>query len=179
MADVYPEKLAFTYWDNPILRKKTIDIEEKESQNTREFIEAMLEKLVEHDGLGLAANQVGSDRRICLVAFPRKGDFSEVKALINPRILGESEEVIENDEGCLSFPGLYLKINRPERIEVQAYIPGEGDVRFEAEGILARIICHEVDHLDGIVFIDRISKIRRSLIKRQLREIIENYGSKR
>jgi len=176
MSDYYPEELAFCYWGNPILRKKTIIVENPESPETSEFIAKMREKLAEHEGLGLAANQVNSDRRICLVAFPREDDYSVVRALINPEIIEIGEETEIAEEGCLSFPGIYRDIERPLTIKVQGYIPGEGETEFEAKGLLARIISHEVDHLNGVVFIDHLSQTTRSLLRKELRRIAEQYN---
>ncbi|RKZ29879.1 peptide deformylase [bacterium] len=176
MPDEYPEKLEFCYWGNPILRKKAVTVENPDSEDTAEFIRKMRKKLDEHDGLGLAANQVGCDRRVCLIAFPEKGGFSEIQPLINPKIIESGDEIERKEEGCLSFPGLYCEIDRPKSIKVTAYFPGEGEKTFEAFDILARIICHEVDHLNGILFIDHLSQMRRSLIKKELRQIADKYG---
>jgi len=177
MKDYYPEEITFCYWGNPILRKESSKIEDPESEELEEFIEKMKIALKEHNGLGLAGNQVNLDKRLALVTFPKEGEFSEIKALINPEILELSEETEIEEEGCLSFPKLYLKVQRPYRIKAKAYIHGEGETIIEAEGLLAREICHEVDHLDGIVFIDRISQMKRSLIKKDLREIAKKYSN--
>ncbi len=178
MADLFPEKLEFCYWGNPILRKKAIDVEDPESAETTEFIQEMREKLEEHDGLGLAAQQVGCDRKICLVCFPKKDDYSDVRALVNPEILEMSEETDIAEEGCLSFPKLYADVARSSKIRVRATIPGQGEIEFEAEGLLARILQHEIDHLNGVVFIDRISYTARSLMKKDLARIAKNFGKK-
>ena len=178
MTDSFPEKLEFCYWGNPILRKTAIPVQEPESDETTDFIAKMREKLFEHDGLGLAANQVGCDRKICLVAFPKENDFSDIRALINPEIIEKSEKTHIAEEGCLSFPKIYRDIERPVSIKVSAFIQGKGEVVFEANDLLARIICHEVDHLNGVVFIDHLSQMKRSLLKKQLRQIAEKYSKK-
>lgn len=176
MIDIYPDELKFCYWGNPILRKKAIDIVDPNSAELASFIEKFLMKLEEHNGAGLSANQVGCDRNLCLVCFPRKDDYSEPKVLINPRIVQKSKELVVNEEGCLSFPKLYLDISRPEWIDVEAYIYGEGNVAFRAEKTLARIICHEVDHLNGVLFIDHISQLKRTLIKKELKKISQEFN---
>jgi len=176
MPDRFPKELKFCYWGNPIIRKKTIEIENPESEETGRFVEKMMGKLKEHDGLGLAANQVNCDRRICLVTFLKKDDYSHVEALINPHIIEQSGEIVINEEGCLSFPKLYLQIPRREHIKVRAYIHGKGNVEFEADGLMATIILHETDHLDGVVFIDHLSQLRRTMIRKELRRIAKEYN---
>ncbi len=173
MSDKFPEKLKFCYWGNPILREKAVKVENPESPETQEFIEKMRLILEEHDGLGLAANQVNCNRRVCLAAFPKEGEYPEMKVLINPVILEKSKKTVRREEGCLSFPGIYKDIDRPGKIKVKAYITGEGERIFEAEELLARIICHEVDHLNGVVFIDHLSYLSRSLLKKELKRIAE------
>ncbi len=176
MPDEYPKELSFCYWGNPILRERTVEIEDPESKELREFIRKMRAKLEEHNGLGLAANQVNCNRRICLVTFLKNNEFSDTRVLINPEIIEKSEESEVSEEGCLSFPELYKNISRPKKIKVKAYIPGEGETVFEVEDITARVICHEVDHLNGIVFIDHLSQTQRSLIKKELKRIAKEYN---
>lgn len=178
MADIYPEILEFCYWGNPILRKKGIQVEDPESVETANYIEKMRDKLEEHDGLGLAAQQVNCDRRICLVSFPKEDDFSDIRALINPEIIESSEETETAEEGCLSFPKIYQEITRPYRIKVRAYFHGEGEKVIKAEGLLARILQHEIDHLNGVVFIDHLSYSARSMLKKDLKRIAEEYNKK-
>ena len=176
MADEYPEELTFCYYGNPILRKKTIEVEDPESDETVRFVERMMERLQEKSGLGLAANQVNCDRRICLVTFPKKDDYSDVKALINPHIIEQSGDIVVHEEGCLSFPDMYLQIPRREKARVRAYIHGEGEVEFEADGLLAEIVLHETDHLDGVLFIDHLSQVRRAMLRKELRRISREYN---
>ncbi len=178
MPDIYPEILEFCYWGNPILRRKGVEVENPESAETAEYIEKMREKLKEHDGLGLAAQQVDCDRKICLVSFPKENDYSDVRALVNPEIIEQSEETRTAEEGCLSFPKLYIDVERPYRVKVKAYFPGEGVRTFEAEGLLARILQHEIDHLNGVVFIDHLSFSARSLLKKDLKLISKEYNRK-
>ncbi len=176
MPDEFPAELKFCYWGNPILRKMAIAVENPESEETNDFIQRMREKLKEHDGLGLAANQVGCDRRVCLVAFPKEDDYSEIKALINPEIIESSDEKAIYEEGCLSFPALWLKIERPYKVKVRAFIHGEGEAEFEAEGTLAEVLSHEIDHLNGVVFIDHLPQIRRVLLSKELKRIAMEHN---
>ena len=176
MADDYPDKLDFCYWGNSILRHKADRVLQPDSEETADFIERMKERLTDHDGLGLAANQVSSEKNLCLVMLPGEDGFSEPVALVNPEILEKSEETELREEGCLSFPEIYVPIERPKRIKVRAHIPGEGEKEIEAEGIGARVICHEVDHLNGIVIIDHISYSKRSMLKKKLREIASKHN---
>jgi peptide deformylase len=172
MADLFPKELSFCYWGNPLLRKRCIPVENPGLPELIAFIKEMKSLLIAKNGLGLAANQVGCDRRVCLISFPKEDDYSEIKALVNPVIFEASKESIIAEEGCLSFPKLYEDVSRPKLIKVKAFIPGEGEVCFEASGILAREICHELDHLDGVVFIDRLSQLKRTLLKKELDRIM-------
>jgi peptide deformylase len=171
MADVFPKKPFFCFWGNPILRKRCSPVEDTELPELLSFIEEMKKILREKNGLGLAANQVGCDKRVCLISFPKEDDYNEVKALVNPVIVESSKEQVISEEGCLSFPKLYEDVSRPKLVKVKAYIPGEGERILDVEDVVAREVCHELDHLDGVVFIDRLSHLRRALIKKELDKI--------
>ena len=137
-----------TYPDK-ILRQKTRPID-RVDETTKKLIDDMIETLYVKRGAGLAANQVGEVKRIAVVDA---GDG--VKVLINPEILSRQGSIIST-EGCLSFPGIELKIKRPTEIEV-AYLNQRGESKKnKASDLLARVICHELDHLDGQTMLDRV-----------------------
>ncbi|MDR3264421.1 MAG: peptide deformylase, partial [Synergistaceae bacterium] len=115
-----------------------------------------------HDGVGLAAPQVGVSRRIALVSF--EGAFY---ALINPVLL-EQEGEQEGEEGCLSFPGIYANVKRPAKIRVAARDVAGDECVYEAEGFLARAFLHEIDHLDGKLFIEYLSNLKRGMIRKKM-----------
>ena len=114
---------------------------------------------MKHDhGIGLAAPQVGLSKRIFVVDI--EGDKPRV--FINPEIVETSLEMSDYEEGCLSFPGLYFNVKRPESLRIQAWNEKGRPFTIEADGLLARVILHENDHLDGKLFIDRVTPLRRS-----------------
>jgi len=149
-------------YPDPILRKKTEEVKEI-TPEIKKLIEDMKETMINGDGAGLAAPQVGVLKRIIIVDAG-KGPL----AFINPKIIRKSKETQTIEEGCLSFPGFFLKIKRAREAEIEAE-NGKGEkTHFKANGIFATIFQHEVDHLDGILFIDRISFWQRYRIKDKL-----------
>jgi peptide deformylase len=129
------------------------------------LISDMLETMYAADGVGLAAPQVGVNARVMVVDAREEG--STPLALVNPVIVERSEETERGEEGCLSIPGVTDIVERSSRIVVEGFERDGRGRRFEAEGLLARILQHEVDHLDGVLFFDRLSPLkRRMLLKR-------------
>lgn len=146
---------------DPVLRRTAQPVAEL-TADTRSLIADLFETMYAEDGVGLAAPQVGVGDRV-IVVDPRQEDVKPL-ALVNPVILERSSEVDRAEEGCLSIPGLQEIVERPMRITI-AGLDGEGAaVRLSAEGFLARVLQHEVDHLDGVLFIDRVSPLKRKLL---------------
>jgi peptide deformylase len=143
--------LEIKKYPDPILKKKCDEVKEI-TPEIRELVFNMIKIMRKNRGIGLAAPQVGVLKRIIIVETK---DGS--KEFINPEILKKSKEVIVDVEGCLSFPGLYLKIKRAREIEVRAKNIEGKDLEIQAQGVLARIFQHEIDHLDGILFIDKLN----------------------
>lgn len=127
------------------------------------LIKDMIEFMIESNGVGLAAPQIGVSQRFLVVAF----DDMEPMALINPEIIETSVEENVYEEGCLSIPGMYAKVTRPERVKIQAWNERGRPFTIDAEGMLATVIQHEIDHLNGILFIDHLKdKAKDKLIKK-------------
>ena len=137
-----------------ILRKKSAPIEEIDD-NLLELIDAMTEKMFSSDGIGLAAPQIGLNIRLIIVNFGREGE-DDARAMINPEITWTSEEVWELEEGCLSLPGIIAPVVRPLAIKVVYFNERGEELELECDEMLARCILHEVDHLNGILFIDKV-----------------------
>ncbi len=154
-----------TYPDK-ILTRKTKRVVEFDAA-TKKLIDDMVETLYAKRGAGLAANQVGVSKQIIVVDESR-GE-GKVKILINPKIVRKKGAAIMA-EGCLSFPGLELEIKRPEKIEAEYLDKNGRQCELKAEQLLARIICHEVDHLDGKTMLDKLPLLKRLKLKRQLRK---------
>lgn len=137
-------------YPNKILDKKTKKVKKPLDEEIQKLIKEMKEAMEKADGAGLAAPQVGESLRICAIQYG-----GEVFAMINPKITSYSREKEIGEEGCLSFPGQFFPIKRSAKIKVR-YIDEEGkEMKKKVEGLLARIMQHEIDHLDGIVFIKR------------------------
>jgi len=161
--------LKIRKYGDPVLRDKAGRIEEINGEII-ELSRDMLETMYAYDGVGLAANQVGVLKRIIVVDINPKDPAYKPLILINPVIIeAEGEEVFE--EGCLSIPEITADVIRPDHILVRALSTDEREIEIEAEGILARALQHEIDHLDGVLFIDRVSFMRRQLLKGQLRKL--------
>ena len=118
-------------------------------------------------GLGIAAPQIGVNKRICVVDLSVGKDPSQVLVLVNPRVV-DAEGLVRDEEGCLSFPDIVEIVERPEAVAVEAY--AEKGVRRVLEGrdLLARAFCHEIDHLDSRLFIERMSSLKRGLVLRKV-----------
>jgi len=132
----------------------------------------MLETMRASSGVGLAANQLGDPRRLLVIDTSGGERPEDVIAACNPEVLEEDGEE-SDEEGCLSLPGIVLAVRRPARIRVRYRDPAGEERISEAEGLEARVWCHELDHINGRTILDRISSLKRSLLKRQIRKKIE------
>lgn len=156
-------------YGDPVLREKAEPVKEIDRE-TKNLVADMIAALQEANGLGLAAPQVGVCRRIFIADLSALDLAESMRVFINPEILETSGEVVL-EEGCLSFPGIYQKISRPEKVTIRA-TDLEGNLfEMEASGMMARTILHEYDHLDGKLFIDYLSTISRALMKGKLKKL--------
>ena len=137
-------------------------------EDVRSLMDDLVETMRAANGLGLAAPQVGVARRV-IVVDPAKGDAeSEPLRMASPEILWASDQPFTYEEGCLSLPDHFAEVTRPERIRVRFLDAGNGVRELDAEGVLAVCIQHEMDHLDGVLFVDHISGLKRNIILRKL-----------
>jgi peptide deformylase len=144
---------------NEALKQKSLPIKDITGE-TAETAAALLDLMHKGKGVGLAAPQVGLMRRIFVVHV--QGD--EPRVFINPSLLETSEKTVSYEEGCLSIPGVYAEVIRPETVKVQAWNEKGKAFTIEASGILARVILHEYDHLEGTLFIDRLPAQKRNYV---------------
>lgn len=160
---------------DPRLNKASEKVEVVDD-SIRKLCSDMLETMYANHGIGLAAVQVGVHKRIIVIdisnAAARYGDTDnasfEAMALINPEIIAESDEFSRYNEGCLSFPDQYSDVDRPADVTVR-YLDEQGNKQtLEAKGLLATCIQHEIDHVNGVVFVDHISKLKRDMIIKRL-----------
>src|SRR5882724_9807762 len=134
----------------------------------RRLMDDMLETMYVAPGIGLAAPQVGRAQRVIVADVTREGEEKQAFRMANPEILWRSDELATYNEGCLSLPEHYADVTRPAEIRVR-YIDHENEIRtLEAKGLLATVIQHEMDHLDGVLFVDHISPLKRNIILRKL-----------
>ncbi|MFC1539259.1 peptide deformylase [Candidatus Latescibacterota bacterium] len=161
-------------YGNPVLKNGTEKVSEFDSK-LNEIVNNMIDTMYRDNGIGLAAPQVGISKKIVVVDPTFGEDENALLCIINPEITETGDEC-ELEEGCLSVPGVFEFITRPEKIKV-TYQDVEGNEhQLEADGLLARVIQHEIDHLEGILFIDRLSTVKRNLLAKTLRSI-EEEGS--
>ena len=169
--------LNILHFPDPRLRTVAKPVEQVDN-SIRQLADDMLETMYAAPGIGLAATQVNSDKRIVVI------DISEEKnqplCLINPEIM-ELDGVEEMDEGCLSVPGVYERVQRAEKVRIRALDREGQPVDLQADGLLAVCIQHEIDHLDGKLFVDYLSQLKRTRIRKKLekeqRQHVENVAA--
>jgi len=138
--------------------------------SVQQLLDDLGESMYAHQGVGLAAPQIGVSRRAVVVDVAPRDEESQLIELVNPRVVEFSEETIDFEEGCLSLPDEAEMVTRPGRVVVEALDRRGKPFTVEAEGLLAVALQHEIDHLDGRLFIDYLSRLKRSLIDRRLRK---------
>lgn len=138
--------------------------------SVRKLMDDMLDSMYAANGIGLAAPQVGDSRRVIVVDVGREGDEREPMFLANPQIIGVAAEDRPHEEGCLSLPEHYAEVIRPDWVRVR-YLDRDNEIReINADGILSTCIQHEIDHLDGVLFVDHVSALKRNMILRKLQK---------
>lgn len=173
--------LPIYVYGEPILREKTADVE-KNTPDVQQLIDDMIETMYGASGIGLAAPQVGRRERIFVVDLtPFEEDLQkegvalppQPMVFVNPHVVEEGEEDCEYEEGCLSIPDLREEVIRPDQVSMRYLDRDFEPHELNAVGLLARVVQHEYDHLEGVLFIDRISPLRRRLLRRRLREMAQ------
>jgi peptide deformylase len=161
--------LEVCIFGNPVLRRKAGAVLAFD-EGLRRFAAGLVETMYAKDGVGLAAPQVGQSLRV--VAIDATGGEEPALVLVNPEITSFSEEVEDYEEGCLSVPDIRLDVRRPIRVSAKARDLNGKEHRLEnVEGLLARVLQHEIDHLDGILFVDRVSSEQRQLVDAKLKKL--------
>lgn len=162
--------LPIKIYGEDVLRKRSSEYENIDGKAV-EFFQNLKQTMLYAKGLGLAANQVGETLRAFAIDLSQFDVLAEPKVLVNPEIMENSSNIITAEEGCLSFPGLYQTIERPDKVTVKSLNLDGKEYYFEATGLVARVILHELDHLNGVLFIDKLTPAQRTLIKRKLTRI--------
>lgn len=157
--------LKITKYGNPVLRKKAEKVEEI-NEEILELLNSMAETMYDAPGVGLAGPQVGELKRLAVIDTE-----GVLKKVINPEILEFSDEMDIAEEGCLSIPGIYGNVERPNKVKVK-YLNEKGEeIIEELEGMPARAFQHETNHLDGILFVDKVSTLKKRLIAKKLMKL--------
>ena len=152
---------------DPILRKQSNDVKNVD-ESLQRLMDNMLETMYHAPGIGLAAPQVGILKRVIVIDLAKENETKKPLYIINPKILWKSEELISREEGCLSIPGHFAEVARPSKCKVQ-YLDYNGKTQIiNADDLLSTCIQHEVDHCDGILFIDYLSKLKKDMILKKL-----------
>ena len=157
---------------DPILRERAAEVEAFGGELPG-LVADMFVTMAAAEGAGLAAPQVGVGRRVIVVEVPgeEEGEEGARLALVNPVVVESGRARARESEGCLSVPGVHEIVSRPDRIVVEGMDPEGAPLRVEASGLLSRVLQHEVDHLDGVLFFDRISPLKRRMLLRKYRKL--------
>ena len=164
----YPER---------ILKQKAASIESIDA-HTQNLIDDMIETMRAARGVGLAANQIGVLKRLCVIDASTGEEKCPLIILINPLII-EKEGTVESDEGCLSIPGYTTSVKRAESVYVRGLNREGRTIEIEGTGLLSRALQHEIDHLDGLLIIDRMSPIKKEFFKRRYKKFLQEIESKK
>ena len=164
------ERPIVVYGD-PVLREKSREVENFDRE-LKDLVSDMTDTLHKANGLGLAAVQVGVLLRVFLVDLSAVEITEKLRVFVNPEII-KTEGEIEYEEGCLSFPGIYQKITRPSKVTVKAFDENGMPFEITIDGLAARAILHEFDHLEGKLFIDYLTPLTRTLLTGKLKKLVQ------
>ena len=155
---------------DPRLKQKSASVEGGVTDAHRALMDDMLETMYDAPGIGLAAIQIGEPLRIIVMDLAKEGDPKAPRYFVNPEILSASEELFTYEEGCLSVPDIYDDVERPARVKLR-YLNYDGtQIEEDAEGLYAVCIQHEMDHLEGVLFIDHLSRLKRDKALQKLKK---------
>ena len=161
--------LTIRKYGDPVLRKKAQNVAQIDHE-TRQVINDMIETLNNAQGVGLAATQVGILKRIMIIDLRKREKNGKLYRFVNPEFV-EKKGSVKADEGCLSFPGITAEIKRYAQVRVKALDEKGADVVVEGEGILARALQHEMDHLDGVMIVDRMGVMKKLALQARLNNL--------
>ncbi|WP_456401058.1 peptide deformylase [Persephonella sp.] len=153
-------------WPDKILKKKMDKVDFFSDEKLKEYIDVMFKKMYELEGVGLAANQIGIPYQIIVIDTTNREESEEEGkklVLINPEIIEKDGEVLST-EGCLSFPGVQIEIPRAEKVKVKAFDFDGNEINIETDGFLAIVLQHEIDHINGIPFINYLPPVKKRLV---------------
>ncbi len=158
-------------YPHPVLLKKAEPVTVFDEELTR-LVAEMHQIMIKADGVGLAAPQVAESKQLCIIDLSVGEDPDQLYILINPEFV-ETSGSQKGEEGCLSFPDIVTVVERPHYVKIRSHNLAGDLVEVEAEGFLARAFCHEIDHLNGVVFTERVSSLKRNLIKKKIQKRVK------
>jgi len=167
MSDDIIERLRILIAPDPVLRAKARPVGASDDAMVRDLVPRMFSTMYHAPGIGLAAPQVGTGLRLAVVDLMPNEKPNPI-VLINPEIVALSDELATREEGCLSLPGQYADVTRPARARIRYQDQSGARQEIEADGLLAACLQHEIDHLDGVLFVDHLSNLKRNMIMRRL-----------
>jgi peptide deformylase len=170
------ETLPILLVPNPILRAKARLVTERDADLVRDLVPRMYASMYQAPGIGLAAPQVGTGLRLAVVDLMPEDKPAPI-TLINPEVIAISEQLATREEGCLSLPGQYADVTRPARVRVRYQDQAGARQEIEAEGLLATCLQHEIEHLDGTLFVDHLSALKRNMLLRRLAKELKQQKS--
>ena len=155
---------------DPLLRQVSKPVERVDDE-LRRFSRDMLDTMYDAPGIGLAAIQIGEPLRMLVIDLAKEDETPAPHVFINPEIAARGDEINVHEEGCLSIPDYYAEVERPDTVTV-TYLDEDGKPReMQAEGLMATCLQHEIDHLNGVLFIDHISKLKRDMVVKKFRKL--------
>ena len=166
-------KLDILTYPDQFLSKPTKPLENINGQ-VQQMIEDMAATMYEAPGIGLAAIQIGWDKSLLIYDIAPRDEARELHVLINPQIVTKEGEIVSENEGCLSVPDFRADVKRAANITVEGHDREGNPVRMDAEGLLAIVLQHEIDHLNGTLFIEHISSLKRQMYKRRVKKQLKN-----
>lgn len=166
--------LDIVLYPNDVLATKAKVVDEV-NDDVRKLVDDMVQTMYDAPGIGLAAPQIGLLHRITVIDISGPEDQADLKVFINPEIVHREGKIVW-EEGCLSIPGVYEKVNRAKKVIVQALDQHGQEFELEAEELLAVALQHEIDHLDGIVFLDHLSPLKRRMLMKKYRKHLERMA---
>tara|TARA_Y100000996_G_C22255873_1_gene533772 strand:+ start:145 stop:657 length:513 start_codon:yes stop_codon:yes gene_type:complete len=168
--------LKIVYAPDPILKKECVSLPQVDSHH-RDIIKEMYKIMYEANGVGLAAPQVGLDMRIFIIDPGARDEEKKPLTMINPVLLSLDEQIISYEEGCLSFPEHFAEIDRPNKLKIE-YLDEENKKKIlTTDGFTSRIIQHELDHLNGILFVDHLSRLKRDVVIRKMKKFKKDLNN--
>jgi len=171
-------KLPILIAPHPKLKKVAAPVESVDDR-IRQLMDDMLETMYDAPGIGLAAPQVGVMERVVVIDVANNGETPQPHKLVNPEVVWHGEELVDYEEGCLSLPEIFADITRPNEVRVRYRDENDTEQTLDAEGMLATVIQHEIDHLNGVLFVDHLSHLKRNMLMKKLSKQMQKSGKPR